>query len=39
MLWDTSCPRDWESRWVPTGLGHDAEQLRSLRRAPDGFYT
>jgi len=20
MLWDTSCPRDWESRWVPTGL-------------------
>ena len=20
MLWDTSCPRDWESRWEPTGL-------------------
>jgi len=20
MLWDTSCPRDWETRWVPTGL-------------------
>lgn len=20
MLWDTSCPRDWESRWQPTGL-------------------
>lgn len=20
LLWDTSCPRDWESRWVPTGL-------------------
>lgn len=20
MLWDTSCPRDWEERWVPTGL-------------------
>ncbi|GAA4846944.1 N-acyl homoserine lactonase family protein [Saccharopolyspora rosea] len=20
LLWDTSCPRDWESRWAPTGL-------------------
>jgi N-acyl homoserine lactone hydrolase len=20
MLWDTSCPRDWERRWEPTGL-------------------
>jgi N-acyl homoserine lactone hydrolase len=20
MLWDTSCPRDWETKWVPTGL-------------------
>ena len=20
MLWDTSCPRDWETRWEPTGL-------------------
>ena len=20
LLWDTSCPRDWESRWVPLGL-------------------
>ena len=20
MLWDTSCPRDWETRWIPTGL-------------------
>src|ERR671939_810522 len=20
MLWDTSCPRDWEERWAPTGL-------------------
>jgi glyoxylase-like metal-dependent hydrolase (beta-lactamase superfamily II) len=20
ILWDTSCPRDWESRWKPTGL-------------------
>jgi N-acyl homoserine lactone hydrolase len=20
LLWDTSCPRDWEERWVPTGL-------------------
>jgi glyoxylase-like metal-dependent hydrolase (beta-lactamase superfamily II) len=20
MLWDTSCPRDWASRWEPTGL-------------------
>ena len=20
MLWDTSRPRDWEERWVPTGL-------------------
>jgi N-acyl homoserine lactone hydrolase len=20
MLWDTSCPRDWETRWQPTGL-------------------
>ena len=20
MLWDTSCPRAWEERWVPTGL-------------------
>jgi glyoxylase-like metal-dependent hydrolase (beta-lactamase superfamily II) len=20
MLWDTSCPRDWTSRWKPTGL-------------------
>lgn len=20
LLWDTSCPRDWEQRWVPTGL-------------------
>src|SRR5918997_2583339 len=20
MLWDTSCPRDWEERWIPTGL-------------------
>jgi N-acyl homoserine lactone hydrolase len=22
ILWDTSCPRDWEQRWAPTGL-HD----------------
>jgi glyoxylase-like metal-dependent hydrolase (beta-lactamase superfamily II) len=20
LLWDTSCPRDWEERWQPTGL-------------------
>lgn len=20
LLWDTSCPRDWERRWAPTGL-------------------
>ncbi|HEY4007710.1 MAG TPA: N-acyl homoserine lactonase family protein [Pseudonocardia sp.] len=20
LLWDTSCPRDWEQRWEPTGL-------------------
>jgi len=20
ILWDTSCPRDWEHRWEPTGL-------------------
>ncbi len=20
LLWDTSCPRDWETRWAPTGL-------------------
>lgn len=20
LLWDTSCPRDWEERWSPTGL-------------------
>jgi glyoxylase-like metal-dependent hydrolase (beta-lactamase superfamily II) len=20
ILWDTSCPRDWETRWEPTGL-------------------
>lgn len=20
VLWDTSCPRDWEERWRPTGL-------------------
>ena len=20
LLWDTSCPRDWEQRWAPTGL-------------------
>ena len=20
VLWDTSCPRDWETRWAPTGL-------------------
>lgn len=20
LLWDTSCPRDWENRWAPTGL-------------------
>ena len=20
LLWDTSCPRDWEDRWAPTGL-------------------
>ena len=20
LLWDTSCPRDWEQRWDPTGL-------------------
>ncbi len=20
LLWDTSCPRDWQTRWVPTGL-------------------
>ncbi len=20
LLWDTSCPRDWETRWEPTGL-------------------
>ena len=77
MLWDPSCPRDWETRWVPTGLqaflpydqvtdeqylgawyssvekmrgiaektdatvvfGHDADQLRGLRLAPEGSYT
>ena len=22
LLWDTSCPRDWQERWAPTGL-HD----------------
>jgi N-acyl homoserine lactone hydrolase len=22
MLWDTSCPRDWEERWAPSGM-HD----------------
>lgn len=20
LLWDTSCPRDWETRWAPTGF-------------------
>ncbi|MFC5994032.1 N-acyl homoserine lactonase family protein [Pseudonocardia hispaniensis] len=20
LLWDTSCPRDWEQRWAPTGF-------------------
>jgi N-acyl homoserine lactone hydrolase len=20
LLWDTSCPRDWEQRWAPTGI-------------------
>jgi glyoxylase-like metal-dependent hydrolase (beta-lactamase superfamily II) len=20
LLWDTSCPRDWETHWAPTGL-------------------
>lgn len=20
LLWDTSCPPDWETRWIPTGL-------------------
>lgn len=20
ILWDTSCPRDWETRWAPTGF-------------------
>jgi N-acyl homoserine lactone hydrolase len=20
LLWDTSCPRDWATRWLPTGL-------------------
>lgn len=20
ILWDTSCPRDWEARWAPTGF-------------------
>lgn len=20
LLWDTSCPRDWQTRWEPTGL-------------------
>ena len=20
LLWDTSCPRNWEQRWAPTGL-------------------
>jgi len=20
LLWDTGCPRDWETRWVPSGL-------------------
>ena len=20
LLWDTSCPRDWEQHWAPTGL-------------------
>ena len=20
LLWDTSCPSDWETRWAPTGL-------------------
>jgi N-acyl homoserine lactone hydrolase len=20
MLWDSSCPRDWETRWMPMGM-------------------
>jgi N-acyl homoserine lactone hydrolase len=43
MLWDTSCPREREERWVPSDatviFGHDAEQLWSHRRSPDGHYT
>ena len=77
LLWDTSCPRDWETRWAPTGLqdffpyekvsddennleqfyssveklrgiateanatvvfGHDPDQIKELRTAPEGSY-
>ena len=31
LLRDTSCPRDWETRWVPTSL-------KELRTAPEGSY-
>ena len=40
MLWDTSCPRDWETRWVPTGLQeffpYDQVTEESLPRLPAG---
>lgn len=47
LLWDTSCPRDWETRWVPSGLQeyfpydqvteeqYFDAQLKSLNLAPN----
>ena len=31
MLWDTSVPRDWETRWAPTGLQEFFPTTRSPR--------
>jgi hypothetical protein len=33
LLWDTSCPRDWEIRWVPTGLQEFFPTTKSPRNS------
>ena len=38
LLWDTSCPRDWEQHWAPTGLQDFFPQIKQLRVAPAGSY-
>lgn len=34
ILWDTSCPRDWEERWAPTGL----QDFFPYDKVPDDEY-